>query len=47
MMAFTGYYESIMTMGGMSTDAVTQALFFLSLIHIYGRDYAGISELSV
>ena len=28
MMAFTGYYESIMTMGGMSTDAVTQALFF-------------------
>lgn len=28
MMAFTGYYESIMTMGGMSTDSVTKALFF-------------------
>lgn len=28
MMAFTGYYESIMTMGGMSMDTVTRALFF-------------------
>lgn len=28
MMAFTGFYESIMTMGGMSMDAVTRALFF-------------------
>ncbi|MDO4285444.1 MAG: MFS transporter [Eubacteriales bacterium] len=28
MMPFTGYYESIMTMGGMTTDSVTQALFF-------------------
>ena len=28
MMAFTGYYESIMTMGGMNTDMVTEALFY-------------------
>lgn len=28
MMAFTGFYESVMTMGGMTTEAVTNALFF-------------------